>query len=224
MAYNISGQNISPNLENAQVNVSVTNENGKALSGETVSFVAHKDNKTYKAVTDKNGQFSILIPSGDTYEINYKYFTEEINYNNISIPADEKVYAWDVKIVFEPGKKIILENVEFEFDKHNILPSSHKTLDDLVEAMKIKDKLEIEIGGHTDGKGTHEYNLRLSQNRANEVRKYLISKGIDGKRITAVGYASTQPIATNKHSDGSDNPQGRQANRRTEVKITKEQP
>ena len=83
--------------------------------------------------------------------------------------------------------------------------------------------MEIEIAGHTDNIGSEESNMKLSQARAEAVRNYLISKGIKPERITAKGYGDTQPIAYNTNPDGSDNPAGRQQNRRTEARITKAQ-
>ena len=219
----ISAQTLEPTADMALMNVIVTNKGGKPLDGEIVSFVSSKNKKVYKGNTKADGKFSILIPIGDVYEVSYKNFTEDITYNKIEIPTEPALYTWDVSIIFEPGRVIILENVEYDFDKASLRPSSFNTLNDLVEVMKIKDKLEIEIGGHTDSKGKEDYNIKLSQARAESVRNYLISKGIKANRVTAKGYGMSQPIAPNTNSDGSDNPDGRQKNRRTEVKVTKEQ-
>lgn len=216
-------QVLEPTADKALLNVIVTNDKQKPLEGEIVSFISAKDKKVYKSHTKADGKFSILVPIGDTYEISYKNFTEDITYNHITIPAEKALYTWDVTIIFEPGRVIVLENVEFDFDKATLRPTSNKTLNDLVEVMKIKDKLEIEIAGHTDSKGTPEYNIKLSQARADAIRNYLISKGIKGNRLTAKGYGHLEPIAPNTNPDGSDNPDGRQKNRRTEVRVTKEQ-
>lgn len=218
-----SAQTLEPTANMALMNVVVTNKAGKPLDGERVSFVALKDKKVYKGNTKINDEFSILIPIGDVYEVNYKNITEDIAYDKIEIPSEPALYTWDVSIIFDPGRTIILENVEYDFDKSSLRSSSFKTLNDLVEVMKIKDKLEIEIGGHTDSKGEEAYNMRLSQARAEAVKNYLTSKGIKENRITAKGYGMLQPIAPNVNSDGSDNIDGRQKNRRTEVKVTKEQ-
>ena len=219
----ISAQTLEPTADMALMNVIVTNKGGKPLDGEIVSFVSSKDKKVYKGNTKADGKFSILIPIGDVYEVSYKNFTEDITYNKIEIPAEPALYTWDVNIIFEPGRVIILENVEYDFDKASLRPSSYKTLNDLVEVMKIKNNLEIEIGGHTDSKGKEDYNIKLSQARAEAERNYLISKRIKTNKDTTKGYGMSQPIPTNTNSDGSDNPDGRQKNRRTEVKVTKEQ-
>ncbi|RMG83714.1 MAG: OmpA family protein, partial [Bacteroidetes bacterium] len=80
-------------------------------------------------------------------------------------------------------------------------------------------KIIVEISSHTDSKGDDEYNMKLSQRRAESVVNYLIKKGIEKERLHAKGYGETKPIAPNVNPDGSDNPEGRAKNRRTEFKI-----
>ena len=79
----------------------------------------------------------------------------------------------------------------------------------------------IELASHTDGKGNDPYNMRLSQARAQSCVDYLIKRGIEKKRMIPMGYGMRKPIAPNKNEDGSDNPDGRAINRRTEFKILK---
>ena len=110
----------------------------------------------------------------------------------------------------------MLENVYFETGKSNLKPNSFKALDDLVEILKIKTTMAIEIQGHTDNVGKEEDNLKLSQERANEVRKYLITKGIAETRVSAKGYGQTMPVADN----GTET--GKAKNRRTSLKVIKE--
>ena len=80
-------------------------------------------------------------------------------------------------------------------------------------------KIIVEIGSHTDSKGTAPYNKKLSQRRAQSVVNYLILNNITKDRLVAKGYGEGSPIARNRNDDGSDNPEGRQLNRRTEFKI-----
>ncbi|MGZ4089526.1 MAG: OmpA family protein, partial [Bacteroidia bacterium] len=75
------------------------------------------------------------------------------------------------------------------------------------------------IQSHTDSKGSDQYNEKLSQKRAESVVNYLIGKGINPLRLKAKGYGESKPIAPNENSDGSDNPEGRAQNRRTDFKI-----
>ena len=78
------------------------------------------------------------------------------------------------------------------------------------------------IEGHTDNKGTHAYNIKLSQNRAEAVKKWLVDNaGIKPSRITTTGWGETKPVAPNRKPDGSDDPEGRQKNRRVEIVVKK---
>jgi outer membrane protein OmpA-like peptidoglycan-associated protein len=85
--------------------------------------------------------------------------------------------------------------------------------------MQNNPNLVIEISSHTDNIGSDAANLTLSQNRAESVVNYLVSKGIGPKLLNARGFGETKPIAENQKADGSDNPEGRQLNRRTEFRI-----
>ncbi|HNL83480.1 MAG TPA: OmpA family protein, partial [Chitinophagaceae bacterium] len=103
--------------------------------------------------------------------------------------------------------------------KATILEESHAAIDNqIVTLMNKYPTMVIEISGHTDSKGKDDYNMKLSQARANAVKNYLIAKGIAAERMTAVGYGETKPIAPNQ-IDGKDNPEGRKKNRRTEFKV-----
>jgi outer membrane protein OmpA-like peptidoglycan-associated protein len=112
-----------------------------------------------------------------------------------------------------------MENVYYDFDKATLKPASHASLDKLVALLNAHPEIVIELGAHTDNIGNETYNQRLSEARAKACVNYLISKGIDKDRLQAKGYGSTQPIAPNAHDDGSDNPEGRGMNRRTEFKV-----
>lgn len=113
------------------------------------------------------------------------------------------------------GETIQLRNVFFAFNKADILPESNDELNKVVKFMKDQPTVEIEVSGHTDNKGSNDYNMKLSQDRANSVKDYLVSNGIDAARITAKGYGETKPIATNATE------YGREQNRRVEFTITK---
>lgn len=215
----LTAQTLEPTLENALLEVTVTNMSDQQLPNEIVSFTSIKTKEIYKGYTNENGKFSILVPAGDTYEILYKSIYKDVKYSNLTIPSDDKIYTVNVQLRYHPAKTVILENVEFDFDKASIRPSSYKTLNDLAEVMSIKKNMKIEITGHTDSKGSEEYNKNLSQERAESVRKYLISKGINSSQVIAKGYGSSEAIAPNTNPDGSDNPEGRQRNRRIEVRI-----
>ncbi len=91
----------------------------------------------------------------------------------------------------------VLTRVFFDIDKYNLKPESNLSLDSLVMFMKLFPELKIEIAGHTDSTATEAHNKILSKNRAIEVKKYLISKGIDEARMIPIGYASARPLESN---------------------------
>lgn len=117
------------------------------------------------------------------------------------------------------GSKVVLNNIFFDFDKSTLRPESDVELNKLLSFLTKYPKLVVEITGNTDSKGTDEYNITLSQERAQAVVKYITDKGIKAKRLKAKGYGASQPNAPNENKDGTDNPAGRQLNRRVELKI-----
>jgi OOP family OmpA-OmpF porin len=99
--------------------------------------------------------------------------------------------------------------VEFDFNKADVRPAYHQRIKEVADYLKRHSDTDVVIEGHTDNKGSEEYNRNLSQRRANSVRRYLINKfGISSSRITAKGYGESKPIANNNTN------QGRQRNRR----------
>ena len=114
-------------------------------------------------------------------------------------------------------------NGYYDFDKYRLSDSARQVVDSMV--LPLFDLFPngiVEIGSHTDNKGSDEYNIDLSQKRSESVVSYLVSKGISPDRLVAKGYGMRIPIAPNTNSDGTDNPEGRQLNRRTEFKIVGE--
>lgn len=194
-----------------------------------------------------NGDYYVSLPTGKTYKMmvtaeKYLPYTETIDIpdtiadpeinkaiimkkliiagttitNNIDTSkkttTENKIMFDDKEIVI--GERIILENVLFDFDKSTLRPESKTELDKWVKFLTDNPNLKIEISGHTDNKGTAEYNNTLSKNRAKAVYDYFVSNGIDKDRMKWVGYGFDLPIASNKTDEG------RQKNRRTEIKIT----
>lgn len=113
----------------------------------------------------------------------------------------------------QKGDVFILDNLHFEFNKSDVKEELHKELDALYNFLSTNPQIRIEISGHTDSWGSDEYNLQLSQRRAEVVKQYLIEKGIDEDRLMATGYGEKMPIADNETDEG------RELNRRTEIKI-----
>lgn len=172
--------------------------------------------------TDKKGYYSTPVEAGQDYFLvvkkdDYLGSSTEINAQTI---ANSKEIKTDLSLVKKPKDPVALPNILFEFDKWELLPSSKLSIDTTVFLMmNTNPELIIEIQAHTDGKGNDKYNLKLSQKRADAVVKYIISRGVDARRIKGIGYGETRPIAPNEYPDGRDNPEGRAKNRRTDFKI-----
>lgn len=117
----------------------------------------------------------------------------------------------------------MVENIYFAFDKSNVLDFYKLKMDSVVSILNLNPGYNVEVQGHTDSKGSDEYNQKLSERRANEAKAYIVSKGINEARVIAKGYGETMPLAPNE-IDGQDNPEGRNKNRRVEFKIVPDKP
>lgn len=173
-----------------------------------------------------DGSFKIVLPYDKNYSIRAsadKFFaiSENLNLDSL-IKAGYKEIHKDLYLVpIEIGQVFRLNNVFFDFDKYSLRPESSVELDRVVAFLNEYPHIEIEMSAHTDSKGSDEYNMTLSDNRAKSVREYIIAKGIAATRIISQGYGETKPVASNSNPDGTDNPDGRQLNRRVEFKILK---
>jgi OOP family OmpA-OmpF porin len=204
-------------IKYATVNVTVTDPNDKPRKNEQIVFWAQNSNKVFSGRSNAAGILSLKLPAGDDYMVTVKTMSDTTQFGVISIPPLQKnqVYTnpFKVGIVYEPAHFYTLNNVEFDFGKATLRPSSYKELDELADYMKWKDEQKMEIAGHTDNVGKDADNMKLSLQRAEAVRSYLIKKGIKAERIIAKGYGATEPVA------GNDSEEGRQKNRRTEARL-----
>lgn len=203
--------------DKAQIMAVVTNFKDIPQEGEQILFINQKTDKILKGISDENGHFNIQLPGPAVYEIKIQTIGDDQDYSTIEIPKlgpNEGYGKMKLTIKFELPKTFTLDNVLFDTGKSTLKSSSFLELNEVVEVMKLKKKMNIEVAGHTDDVGSDASNISLSQARADAVRNYLISKGIEGNRIVAVGYGETQPVADNTTEEG------RKQNRRTEVRIT----
>lgn len=115
---------------------------------------------------------------------------------------------------------IDLGGVNFDFDEYNLFPDAVATLNEAIEVLKKYPELKVEVVGHTDAIGSDAYHQALSERRARAGYDYLVKNGVDAGRLPGPdGFGESHPIAPNTNPDGSDNPQGRSQNRRTELNV-----
>jgi len=166
----------------------------------------------------ENGSYKIVLPYGKNYSFRatanqFISVSENLNLDSV---AEYKEIKRDLYLVpIEVGQTIRLNNIFFDFGKATLRSESFPELERVVKVMQENPTLEIEMSGHTDNVGSEADNLSLSSNRAKSVMEYIVSKGIDSKRIASKGYGETKPVATN------DTDEGRQLNRRVEFTILK---
>ncbi len=221
--YILAGRTLTPD-SSTQANV--------VLNKVRVRLMDTEDNVLNVTTSDENGDFEFHVDGEVDYLIigeKPDFFTTRINFSTVgqSIPAEQLVEEITTKnfqtelvmdrIILE--KAIVVENIYYGFDSSDIRADAAIELDKLARFLQDNPEIKIELGSHTDNFGNDEYNLDLSQRRAESAVNYIISEGIDKNRIRARGYGETQPMVSNTNPDGTDNPDNRQRNRRTEIKV-----
>ena len=208
---------LEPTKTEVALTVFVTDLKDVPREGEQITFTSVQTKKKYGGVTKKDGKFYILIPKGETYKVGYKAFSDTMQYTTLPIPvAKDTMLSFEFQLKYDLPKTYTLDNVYFDTGKSILRVESYKELNELAEFLLVKKNMVIEIAGHTDNVGQKDANIKLSLDRANAVRNYLIKKGVNPNNLQAKGYGDTQPIASN------DNDSEKQKNRRTEVRIIKE--
>ncbi|RFP66176.1 hypothetical protein D0N36_05525 [Hymenobacter lapidiphilus] len=165
-----------------------------------------------------DGSYTIVLPSGTQYG----YRAEAKDYlaesDNLDV-TDRQKYSevtQDLYLVpFAVGQTIKLNNIFFTQSKYYLRENSYPELLRLVAILKEYPQIEIRLEGHTDNQGEPQLNVKLSLDRVNEVKKYLVQKGINGTRISTEGFGGGKPLASN------DQEETRKLNRRVEFRITK---
>ncbi len=211
---------------------------GKLIDGKTGKPVGAKiiyerlpDGKEVGIVysNPETGAYEIHLPGGQNYGVRAQaegHISENQNLDLTMVTIDGSVETRDIRLtpielapiaitVIEPDAKITLNNIFFNFKKAVLKVESYPELNRIVDLMKEKSTMTIELAGHTDSTGPEQYNLWLSEWRAKAVAKYLVYKGIGADRISIVFFGETKPIESN------DKKEGRDKNRRVEFKIIK---
>jgi outer membrane protein OmpA-like peptidoglycan-associated protein len=156
----------------------------------------HDGEEPFFIVTDEKGFYSTPLKPNLEYFLKAqknKYFGQAASVATKGL-TDSKDFEQDFFLGKIPEGDIEIEGVEYDFNKYTLRPKSMEILDKIVDILKLNDNLTIELSSHTDARGNDEYNMKLSQGRAQSCVDYIIAKGIAKKRIQATGYGETKPI------------------------------
>ncbi len=208
-----------------QIDVRLTLFNGFVKDVKTLEPLEAKieiiDNETNEQIAvlssnEATGKFIVNLPAGKNYGLSVSKDGYMFHSENFNIKDDARFQQITREILLKPmevGIKIVLRNIFFDYDKAKLRSESFAELSKVMKILDDNPNMKIEISGHTDNRGSLEYNTKLSRSRAKAVVDYLIEKGVDSQRLTFEGYAFTQPISDN------DTDEGRQMNRRVEFKV-----
>jgi len=206
---------------------SIDNDKYYSNGGATVSLWS-LDGETkeeaiiaYDTLTAKRQYYFDIFPNM-AYKLSASkdgYLTGFTTLSTLGLKASDTLQADITIIKIIQNKSIVIKDIYYDFDKATLRPESQIGLDSVLLFLNENPDIIVELSAHTDSKGSDAYNLDLSQRRAQSVVDYLLIAGIDSTRLVAKGYGETRPVALNENSDGTDNPDGRQQNRRTELTI-----
>lgn len=201
---------------------------GEIIKNARIQVEVPVDKTTADLFTDENGRYFTPL----TIEKEYKLMASKQNFLSMSDHVStknqkiSKEYIRDFELeALVIQKPIIIPNIYYDFDKWNIRPDAAIELDKMVTLLNDNPKIRIEMGSHTDCRGTHKYNDVLSMKRARSTVEYLISKGIEKKRLEYKGYGETKLLndcgcEPDNVGPGKDcTSEQHQQNRRTEFKV-----
>lgn len=196
----------------------VIHKNTHELLGAVVIYEFLEDGKEAGRAQSISGigDYQITLPAGKKYAIlaeSKGFYSVNENLDLTQITESQTIHKDIYLLPLEIGQNIRLNNIFFERGKYNIKPESIHELNRLVKLLKDNPEMKIEIAGHTNNLGPAEANRILSENRANEVKKYLVSQRIGSERIRIVGYGASRPIGDNSTEEG------RTLNQRVEFMI-----
>lgn len=166
--------------------------------------------------TPVTGDYKIILPAGENYGFlasapGFVSVSDNIDLTSITEYTEIERNLYLVPI--EQGQKLALNNIFFDYNKASLRKESQSELNRVAAIMEKQRSMTIEIGGHTDDRGSDEYNERLSGARAKSVMDYIVSRGVDASRLRFKGYGEQQPVESNETEEG------RQKNRRVEITI-----
>ena len=212
-AHGATASKIKPTRTEAAMKLFVVDKDKGPVKGIVIFMTGPDKTKYYAEPTDSEGYAEVLVPVGQRYDVTYLSLGRREIAATVPV-ADEPSQSVKLTLRYkrERQKPFILSGVNFDTAKATIRPESFSNLDAVVEFMVHKKTARVEISGHTDNVGNAKTNKTLSEKRAQACRNYIVSKGVDKKRLEAIGFGDERPIAPN------DTDEGRQKNRRIEAK------
>ena len=195
---------------------------GDRLAGVSVSLYDGGRELVARRSSDGSGNFEFAVSPGHRYTVlgqkaGYHADSARVSTEGIAT-SDTLEVALLLEPVFRKGQAFELEDIYYDFDRHDIRPDAAAVLDELVRTMRDNPTLRIELSSHTDSRGSHAYNEALSQRRAQSAVDYLVSRGIARERMVAQGYGERR--LANRCADGVPcSREEHQANRRTMVTV-----
>jgi Outer membrane protein and related peptidoglycan-associated (lipo)proteins len=177
----------------------VLDKDEEEIDNATVRIVG-KDGTDQLIFARKDGTYTAEAIAG----MEYVFLGSAPGYLNqkqtLTVPLQEKSEVFYVDFNLPSiSKPVLIENIFYEFDKATLLPESKEALDEMIRMLEDNPNVTIELSAHADRKGSEEYNMSLSQRRAQSVVDYLIRGGIEKERLTAVGYGKSQPKTVTKN-------------------------
>lgn len=211
------------------ITVTINDSTGQevVLPETHIELMDQEDNLLATSNTAEDGKFLFRVEPERNYFLTgtkAQYFTTRGTFNTIgetvskdTLTEPETDIFFNIKLTLDQivlDKAIVLENIYYDLDKANIREDAAKELDKLVSILKDNPEIKIELSAHTDSRADDDYNLDLSQRRADSAVAYIVSKGIDKSRIRAKGYGESQLIIEDAETE-----EEHQVNRRTEFKV-----
>lgn len=171
-------------------------------------------NYKFEVERDRDYQLEVYVFTSGYFNKRRSFTTKGLAHN------DSLIQIQPIGINVIPREPIVVDNIYYDYGKSDLNDEAKKSIDNvLLDYLLDNPNIIVEISSHTDAVSGAEFNLNLSQQRAIKVVEYLVSKGVKRSRLRAKGYGESMPVAPNTKPDGSDNPEGRKRNRRTEFKV-----
>jgi outer membrane protein OmpA-like peptidoglycan-associated protein len=211
----VFARDLLPNKTHAVLTVTYTNNDDVPQGHKKLTFVGQNDpQKKLTVTTDAEGEVTFHIPREETYTILCESVTGPFECGTTPY-VSPTASTGGITVVFD-DTRVELKGVNFKAGSAELEPESIEILDAAVAGIKKNPQARIEIQGHTSSEGDDQFNQTLSEQRAYTVFLYMVDKGIDRGRLSASGYGSSQPKASNSTEAG------RKKNRRIELRVLNE--